>query len=836
MADIFRHPIAAIQGENSSPNAGPLASVEQAKSNPGLINAANAESHVDPRWVYVGDAIDGARWNKSYPYQLLIVEKVRGSYVRRFSFTLPIPPQEMNISTPFAINTSVTLGGVVEEHNGAPLRTIVFSGTTGVYPLRESSEGLHQYNLARGIYAGTVTNALHVVENSKTLVGLKPRMSIMEPTPNDLRGTGYFQFRLLQQFLESYVRMKANGQGTLRLAVAIWKDEAVYLVTPLEFGVRRSSASPYEYPYTMSFKAWGRIKLDAQEPPTEAFTPVGRDPTAFTQLLNKLEAARRVLHSAREVMEAAAAETERLLLAPLREVSLFCKDLMSIPITAAELPGDIARSLKKASVQASSIRGVFEAGAALVGEAAQETAESFHDLQALGDESEKSNSQDGDTENSGQALESAAPPNKDYENPQYPLMSAIRPDRLKLSPEIQARIARERERVRGTTRKDFEVLRDQIEEFSNRFADAVGAGGDVYNDTVGRAPAAQVRNATPEDYRILFNLNQVVMEMNRLAASGSIERRPPSTVDSIAGMARAAGIAFTTPTSKFAVPFTYGTTLEQLSLQYLGSPDRWHEIAALNGLRAPYVDEVGFTTPLLSNGSENAVTVASAKNFFIGQYVTLSSTNTTRTRRRIVDISVTDPLGSPSVMLTLDGDPDLDRYTTLAQSLVHAYLPDTVNSQQLIYVPSTDEPDSSDWMVKSIPGLDEFDPYLRVGGMDLLLTQAGDIVLTPDGDAKLATGLTNIIQRIRLAIGTPRGSLLHHPDFGLGLIPGVSSADVDANDMLRSLQAMLATDPAFAGVSGITVHKLGPSIRISMAVGVTGANQTIPLTIDITRR
>ena len=56
-------------------------------------------------------------------------------------------------------------------------------------------------------------------------------------------------------------------------------------------------------------------------------------------------------------------------------------------------------------------------------------------------------------------------------------------------------------------------------------------------------------------------------------------------IEAVAGLARASGIAFTVPTSKFAVPFPYGMTLEMLAAQYLGSRDRWMEIAALNGLR-----------------------------------------------------------------------------------------------------------------------------------------------------------------------------------------------------------------------------------------------------------
>jgi hypothetical protein len=305
-----------------------------------------------------------------------------------------------------------------------------------------------------------------------------------------------------------------------------------------------------------------------------------------------------------------------------------------------------------------------------------------------------------------------------------------------------------------------------------------------------------------------------------------------TTVDAVAGMASSAGIAFTVPASKFAVPFPYGMTLEQLAGQYLGDPNRWHEIVALNGLRTPYVDEIGFSLPLLVNGNGNQVSVSNADNLFIGQQVTISSTNTTRSTRRITSIS---RISSSNYVITVDGEDDLARFSALASASLHTFLPDTVNSQQLIYIPSESTPEDDGFRTKSIPGVDQFDQLIAAGGVDLLLTQNGDLAITPDGDCRLAVGMTNIIQQIRTAIGTPRGSLLHHPDYGLGLTPGVSTADLDAKTMLSSLQEMFRADKTFSGVSGVAISKMGPVVRVAMSVGIAGTNQTIPLTVDIRR-
>jgi hypothetical protein len=56
------------------------------------------------------------------------------------------------------------------------------------------------------------------------------------------------------------------------------------------------------------------------------------------------------------------------------------------------------------------------------------------------------------------------------------------------------------------------------------------------------------------------------------------------------------------------------------------------------------------------------------------------------------------------------------------ESSLHAYLPDTVNSQMLISIPDDAQPTDPDLKLKSMPGLDEFQNYIDVGGVDLLLT------------------------------------------------------------------------------------------------------------------
>ena len=116
--------------------------------------------------------LDLSKWDRLCPYQLLVVQAVpdtinggkktgKTNYkpYKDWQFTLPLPPESMQVSTPFAIQTTVTLNGIVEEHNAAPLKHISFRGTTGFLPLRASGgtrEGTGAIGQLESIFGGTV--------------------------------------------------------------------------------------------------------------------------------------------------------------------------------------------------------------------------------------------------------------------------------------------------------------------------------------------------------------------------------------------------------------------------------------------------------------------------------------------------------------------------------------------------------------------------------------------------------------------------------------------------------------------------------------------------------
>src|SRR5690606_6195187 len=222
------------------------------------------------RWVHT--EIDPSNWNKEFPYQLLIVKKAKDGYNTLRTFTLPIPPRSMSIQLPFAVVNNITLDGITEEHAGAPVRFISFDGTTGVAPFRRTNARAPESSLAAlnaatgGVFGGTIEatqNLVNAVSNAfgkyasnthnASESGLTKDVNNQDGIPE--MSTGYAQFHLLREFLEGYAAMKLNKDNRdVRLALAIWKDSAVYLVTPISFDLRRDANSPYEYQYSLRFK------------------------------------------------------------------------------------------------------------------------------------------------------------------------------------------------------------------------------------------------------------------------------------------------------------------------------------------------------------------------------------------------------------------------------------------------------------------------------------------------------------------------------------------------------------------------------------------------------
>lgn len=817
---------------------------------------ASLSSKPDSFWDIATAATLTPNWNKLFPYQLIIMHRTGdGKWERSLlsstptPFTLPIAPQSLTIDMAFAMQVEATQGGIVEQSNGSPFRDIVLQGTTGVLPLRNTVAKPTEFNLAGGIFAGTVQAASILATQVAQSLSLDSLNNVIPEAEFEAgatagQGTGFHQFLLLKRFLEWYSKAKTTKDGqNLALGFAVWKEEEIYLVTPSKFTVSRSAQSALAYNYTLSMRAWKRVTVKGGVGGvTVPHVFPGRDANKYAQVLNKIDEARRALENGRNVLSAIRADVNNAVFGNLRTLSLFVKDVLGTGLAVTDLPFELYGDFKNGLLEAPAILASIRQAAG----ASPETIHAAQDLQDLADTSQKSKTRGGHAPvpqgagpvgvaQSGNTLNgnSASPANKLFANPAdyHDFWSRVALNSLNLRPETVRRIDRERSSVRSLRREDFERMRTDMASVLADFEAAVGVGNVAFTRVFGTTNRNALRTEPSDgDWEIMFNLGEAMRQLDAMAASSSINRVQNNTPsDIIAGLAQRSGIAYTIPASKFLVPFPHEYTLEQLSAKYLGTPDRWIEIATLNGLRSPYVDEIGFVQRFLTNGSGNSFSVADASRYYVGQPVWLSAIGITRRKRHITKINV---LSTSVAIIFVDGEADLNRFTLALQSEIHAYIPETVNSLQFIYIPSSD-PAETDWLTKAIPGVDAFDPMFRVGGADLLIDSNGDLVISRDGTTRLAVGLTNLIQRLRIGIATPQGSLARHPEFGFGVIPGTSTSDVSAKAVLSAAKSFVANESGFSGVSYAAVQKKGSGMTISLAVEIAGVAKTVPITVDL---
>lgn len=791
-------------------------------------------------------AIDPNQWDKYSPYQLVMVKAGdpdpntgEVSYTPLpYRFTLPIPPQELTLDMPIPTNIQATLTGIATQHGGAPFRDIMLQGTTGITPAKARGVALGQRGVIESIFAGTVNNLAQArTSASKLFTGTASNLNVftgLGSTTTDQNtilqtSTGYFQMRLMERFIETYLAIKVEGSSTIgsttaststgmtvtegnasgdfntagidprkvRLAFAMWKDQSVYLVEPLKFTKRRSVQSPMEYMFNLQLKAYKRITLSQGAQGSLAHQFVARKPALISQVFNRFNAARQLLSNLSDVVQSMINDPTQQLAEAMRETSLFLAEVSGAKATIDNLPSDFDDPIFSAvATQWRQLRTKF---LSLVSPAL--------DKKLI------------DNNNQMTAVE-----RQELKTNVWPKLS---PSQLQLPVSARRKIQQEINRVKKFTRSDFEAHRDAILKGASDFADRIGAGNATYAQQFNRKTPSVTRTPTNSEFDVLFCLNEIAQSLDHLAVSQQIDPKVPTSIEYVAGLAEGSGIAFKVPRSKRAVPFPYGFTLERLSLLYLGDADRWHEIATLNGLRSPYIDEIGFSLSLLTNGNGNTISVLDRVNLFQGQTVWLSSTQARRDKRHILRI---DTISPTQHLLTLDGDPDLDKFTVAGTAVLETFLPGTVNSQQSIFIPS-DIAAPEDPRTKQVPGVNDFDGLLQVSGIDLLLTPNGDLAITPDGDCRVAFGLQNVIQTVKLALGTPRGALLQHPQYGLPISVGMSTADANAEDILNAAKELFNNDPMFSGVRSAFVQKDGSVLQITLDVGVAGTSQFVPVTV-----
>lgn len=833
--------------------------------------------------------IQAENWDKLCPYQFLIVDvsnskptivgggSIGGANTKfiRYSqgytitfkedsnnntgvwkYTFPVNPTSLVISDSYAINNQHTNRGVVEDHSGLRFKQIQLSGSFGIWPQRPSKDGeIKSPSSIQSIFGGTLAAAKTVQGNAMRLFRAAQGKNPNKPTVSDkpagqmLYTTGYYQAQVLQQFFERYAQSKKDPKNRgWRLVFNIPKQNQAFVVKPEAFQLSQNAQRPMEYNYSISLKAWKRI--DLFNTAEDAVSPLkSLDSNFFQSFVTTIAETRRLLSSSINLVKAVRSDFQTPLTA-LRQAALAIKDFGSLLFTVSDLPSQIISDIKYSVMDSKQlVANAFTRGpdGGSVGTSATGVsaikASSSTDKALIANNaimaafssnegipsSQIASSQNGQVSSD---LFNTNPINNIFQNPDenFDFFESVQLDSLNINEDQQSLIDQEIDNVRLLTIDDFREFRQDVLNLAIQIADAFGSGDETYNRTYNLPePKTRLIEMSLEENEILESLFATIEQFDILTGTKSYDdSKKQNPLQYVGQLANAEGIDFGNYTSKLLVPVPIGLTIEQIALRYLKDPDKWIEIATLNNLRSPYIDESGFYYSLLTNGDGRQFNISNTLNMYIGQVIELSSNTVNKFARKVTNI---EKINESNYLITVDGLANLDNLQTIQSARMRAYLPGTINSQMSIYIPSNDVAQDDD-RIKEIPRLKD-DELTRISKIDFLLTENNDIALDSYGDIRLSNGYNNLVQAIKLKVITQRNTLLRHLDQGIGVRPGVSSADISNSQIANELNTMIVADPRFDGLDRLDIFLEGATLKMSMIVKIKNSTGIIPISFDV---
>ena len=839
----------------------------QAKSG----NSAENETAFNGRVVALSDyfynnfSIDGTDWAKVFGYEFTVYD-VSGGTPR--SFALPISPSSISIDVPVATSLSVTMKGIVEENNGAPLRRISIRGTSGVLPYNFIPSSKNSSGEGQGIFSklvsvgarntigqinGTVNSAKKFASSASSIIGngaARAEPLNLSPTSLEIsKQTGYTFIHGLINFLDQYLAMKKQKQyKNLRLQFVMHKDKMYWDCTLTGYQIRKMPGS-LEYEYDISLTAWRRAKNPAKSSRTSSPKQLttAKEINALTATLNTLRNARKLVHSSINILTGIRSDIDQSLLTPLREAVLLtgevvgavhsAVDFIKVMVLSSDYYEDSYKNALGRAVQTALSKGdiakIAIQGEALKGQGLHATTsiissainyQSVNALDTLVSENEN--------RTSNLKSDDSSPIDTIFKDPNSYLgfIDSFTVEDLQLSSTAQESVDSELSRVKSLGVDDLKKNKKLIEEYSNSISSGLGGASSTYNRVNSQPTKKTYKKLSSDDIILLNALNDITMQYDGLI--NFVKQQDPTTTsnyfDYYAQIARANNITFENSNSKFFVPFPYGSSLESLAVEYLNNADRWIEIAAINGLKNPYIDEEGFEVLFKSSGSGNSALIPYDDRLYVGQIVEVSSNLESTTLRSINSIDI---LNSIEMAVTFSGNPDLSKYTLADNAKLKAFFPDTVNSLKLIAIPS-DRPLTST-SIKTNPSKEDLTFLSSLSKTDFLLTSDGDLALTSGGDVKISTGLQNIIQAALIKLRTRAGTIITDPEFGNTAQVGVNVSEVNAQQLIKNLKELFADDDRFEDVIAARATISGGAVQLDIMLKIANVDYHLPLTTQL---
>lgn len=784
-----------------------------------------------------------------YPY---LYRASLGSGDNKSVFEFPITPQLMNITTPYAIESLASSNGVVEEHAGVYFKMIQLAGTFGINPARKGYSDKAKSGAANDSAFGLLSSLFsNTFNRSKELISQFNRFTQSLPfglgskstgqsnpnnTPVKDKGTGYQYALSLDRFLEDYAikKSKSGEYKKLKLALHLPKFGYAYLVTPVQYTYNQSVESPLEYRFNLQLKAYKRIALKSKSVTNPLNKITQRELNDLQKIFVSLNRARMTLSLAYDVVKAVRTDV----LAPfeaLRQAIVIVKGALSLPFTVADIYASVENvinfinknDIPELNDVLKKYENLFSKGGA---QSTFSSSPSQFGPTNLAEKGGSTNTNEVTEESDTNQEEDGS---SDIESPHQinEVLDGVDLEEYDAAETELNNFAEELEELADTTSDTVGEWIEALEGTASLLADYFGAGDETVSQIYQTAPPSKrLQPMNIDEMLLLSDLYEAITALYLLKSSGLIVKNDNKAFEVVSALTEGTPYEFgsTKETLAIKVPVPYGLTIEQIAQKYLKDYTRWVEIATLNNLNSPYIDEEGFFRPFLSNGSGRRFNVSDASNLYVGQTIFLQSTVVPKQARKIIAI---DKLSDTDYLITVDGLDNLDTFQTVHDAKLHAFLPHTTNSTQTIWIPT--ENTSDEISVFSPPAVAKLDEYSGVSKVDWALGDDGDIAIDNFGDIKLSYGLKNLYQSLRLKIISPQGSRLVDQDYGMGIVPGINLSELSVEDIVKRFNSMIIADERYSDVKSIEIDLRGPQMKINAIVGLRNGLGSVPISVAI---
>jgi hypothetical protein len=427
----------------------------------------------------------------------------------------------------------------------------------------------------------------------------------------------------------------------------------------------------------------------------------------------------------------------------------------------------------------------------------------------------------------------------------YAVFDNIEVSSIPLTNEEQRIVAANISRVQSFSKNEFVAIKTALTGYRDKFTDVIGLSDDSYNSAYGRASVAPQVNATTIDANYIRVLQDSIKSVDFILANFFAV---DAVLDHFA-LARANAnnpeINIGQYSSGRLVKLEYGEDLSSLANRFLGDPLKWIDIAIANGLKAPYIDEVGSRIPLLSNGSKNLLNISGTDasgdlnidKLYVNQLIEVKSDTLVIPQIRKI-INLRQIPVSQEIIIELSGEQDMDAFLISENAHIRVYKPNTVNSGTYVLIPSAEplpvgRKEEIPWFLATASD-DE-----KQTKVDLAVDSSGDLILTPNGDIKFSFGLDNAVQAMKFKISTEEGALRLHPFYGLVNILGNRSDNFEdaRSQIVQSITNQVEIDPRFERIETLNVdfdNAGANAVLIELVVRLAGGgDKVIPITFTV---